>query len=121
VNIVLLEMGDFNNCPLLLRSLAQASSYNHSTPLHVPAKIIQRPLRRAQLAFNSRRHTMRHPLASVTCHYQTLVDEVKARPLTAALFTATFSSGNKMSNGYGCSAVSNCLLSTLHLPSLLSQ
>ena len=74
----------------------------------------QRLLRSAQLAFNSRNHTIGHLLVSVTCHCQILVDELMARPLTAALFSATFSAGNNTSNGCSCPIAINCLLSTLH-------
>lgn len=88
--ITSLELSDFDGCPLLLRSLVQASSDNNGTPFSSPAKVIQQPLRRAQLACNCRSNATRHPLVSVTRHCQTLGDDLVARPLTAVLFIATF-------------------------------
>ena len=61
-----------------------------------------------QLASVSWSNVTRHPLVSVTCHCQTLVDETMARPHRNF---ATFS-GIDLLTGLGCPASSICFLST---------
>ena len=84
-DITSLELSVFDSCSSLRRILAQALGYNRGTLSLVHAEIAQQLLRRAQLAFRYWPNATSHPLVSVTCHCQTLVDDDDTTPDRCAI------------------------------------